>query len=58
MRVHDGRIRCDWTAEDIVGVGEVDDDDLVLFIDFLSYTDKVVGLEGQRLLGGVSTRNK
>ena len=44
MRVHDGRVRGDWSPENIVGVGEVDDDDLVGFIDLFPDTDKVVGL--------------
>ena len=33
----------------MIGVGEVDDDDLVLFPDFLSYSDKVVRLKRQGL---------
>ena len=40
--VHNGRVGSDWSSEDIIGIGKVNDDDLVLFVDFLSYTDEVV----------------
>ena len=50
--VHDRRVRRNWAAEDIVGVRKVDDDDLVLLIDLLSYTDEVVRFEGQTLWSG------
>ena len=42
MWVHNGRVGSDWSSEDIIGIGKVNDDDLVLFVDFLSYTDEVV----------------
>ena len=58
--MHDGGIGADWPPEDIVGVGEVNDDDLILFIDLFAHADKMVGLEGQSLCDGhrVSERNK
>ena len=49
MRVHDGGVRCNRSSEHIVGVGEVDNDYLILFVDFLPYTDKVIRLESKRL---------
>ncbi len=45
MRVHDSRVRRDWSTHDIVGISKVDNDDLVLFIDFFPNTNEVVGLE-------------
>lgn len=44
VRVHDGRVGGNWSPQDIVGIGEVDDDDLVGLIDFLPHTNEVVGL--------------
>lgn len=49
--MHYSRVGSDWPSKYIVCVGKVDDDDLVLFIDFFSYTDEVVGLESERLEG-------
>ena len=54
MRVHDSRVRGDWSTKHNVDVGGVDDDHLILFIDLLSYTNEVVGLEGQCLQTGES----
>lgn len=51
--MHDGGIGTDWPPEDIVGVGEVNDDDLILLIDLFAHTDKMVGLKGQSLCGGL-----
>ena len=44
MRMHDGRVGGDWSPEDIVGIGEVDDYDLVGLVDLFPYTDEVVRL--------------
>jgi hypothetical protein len=41
--VHNCGIRRDGASQDIIGIGEVDDDDKILLVDFLSYTNKVVG---------------
>ena len=49
MRVHNRAVRGDGSSEDIVGIREVDNDYLVLLAHLLSYTDKVVGLEGEGL---------
>ena len=51
--MHDGGVGTDWPPEDIVGVGEVNDDDLILFIDLFAHTDKMVGLKGQSLCDGL-----
>ena len=51
--MHYGRIGGDRSTHDIVGVCKVDDDDLVLFINLLSHTNEVVGLEGQCLARGM-----
>ena len=48
--MHDGRVGGDRPPEDIVGVGEVDDDNLVLLIDFFTNTNEVVGFERQSLV--------
>lgn len=45
MWVHECRVGSNGPAHDIVGIGEVDNDDLVLVILFLSYTDIMVRLE-------------
>lgn len=44
MRMHDGRVGGDWSPEDIVGIGEVDDYDLVGLVDLLPHANEVVGL--------------
>lgn len=49
MRVHYRGVRGNGSPHDIVGVGEVNDHDLILLVDFLPNTDEVVGLEGQGL---------
>jgi hypothetical protein len=51
--MHNGGIGTDRSPEDIVGVGEVNDDDLILLIDLFSHTNKVVGLKGQSLCDGL-----
>ncbi len=43
VRVHNGRVCRDWSPEDIVGIGEVNDDDLVSLIDLFPHTDEMVG---------------
>ena len=52
--MHDGGIGTDWPSKDIVGVGEVNDNDLILLVDLFAHTDKMVGLKGQRLCDGLS----
>ena len=47
--MHDGRISTNWPPENIVGIGKVDDDDLVLLIDLFTHTNEVVRLECQSL---------
>ena len=49
MWMHNGGIRSDRSTYDLVGIGEVDDDDLVLLIDFLPHANEVVGLQRQVL---------
>ncbi len=44
--MHDGRIGTNWSPEDIIGVGEVNDYDLILLINLFAHTDKMVGFEG------------
>ena len=39
MRVHNGRVGGDWSPEDIVGIGEVDDYDLVGLVDLLPHAN-------------------
>ena len=48
--VHNGRVGGDWSTQNIVGVGQVDDDDLVLFVEFLPHTNEMVGFQSQCLL--------
>jgi hypothetical protein len=43
--MHDGRIRTNWSTKDIMGVREVDDDNLILLVDLFPNTDEMVGLE-------------
>lgn len=43
--MHDGGVSTDWSPKDIMGVREVDDDNLVLLIDLFAHTDEMVGLE-------------
>lgn len=47
--MHNCAVRSDGSSEDIVGVREVNDNNLVLFSNLLSYTDKVVRLESEGL---------
>ena len=47
--MHDGRVRRNGPSEHIVGVREVDDDDLVLLVDLFAHANVVVGLERQGL---------
>ena len=47
--MHNGRIGANWPPEDIVGVGKVDDDDLVLLVDLFTHTNEVVRLKCQGL---------
>jgi len=43
--MHDGRIGTNWPPKDIVGVREVDDDNLILLVDLFPHTNEMVGLE-------------
>ena len=45
MRMHYSRLSRDRPAQDIICIREVDNNDLILFIDFFAYADKVVALE-------------
>ena len=47
--MHDGRVSTNWPPENIVGVGKVDDDDLVLLIDLFTNANEVVRFECQGL---------
>lgn len=53
LGVHDGRVGRNRAAHDIVGVGEVNDHNLVLFPHFLPHADEVVRFQGQCLCAGV-----
>lgn len=46
-RVHDGAVRCDWPADGVGGVAQVDDDHLILLTHFLSDADETVRLHRQ-----------
>jgi hypothetical protein len=48
-RVHNGRVGSDGSPEDIVALAQIDDDDLVLFVDLFANANEAVGLERQRL---------
>ena len=50
--MHNGGIGTNWPPKDIVGVGQVNDYDLILLIDLFAHTDKMVGLKGQCLYDG------
>jgi len=56
VRMHDGRVCGYGATQDIVGIGEVNDDDLVLLVDFFTDTDKVVRLESECLKGKAGRR--
>ena len=43
--VHDGRVSRNGSPQYVVGIGEVDDDNLILLADFLAHTDEVVTLK-------------
>ena len=47
--VHYCGVCSNWSTQNIVCVVQVDDDDLVLLVDLLPYTDEMVGFEGQCL---------
>ena len=40
--VHNSRVRCNWSSDEIVGICEVDNDNLVLLVDLLAYTNEMV----------------
>ena len=55
--VHNRGVGSDWSTQNIVGVGQVDNNDLVLFVNFLPHTDEMVGFQSQCLsLTGVNRR--
>lgn len=49
LRVHDSRVGRDRPPHKVVGICQVDDDDLVLLIDLLSHTYEVITLKSQVL---------
>lgn len=57
VRVHNRGVGGDWSTQNIIGVVQVDNNHLVLFVDFLPHTDEMVGFEGQCLSSaGVNQR--
>jgi len=42
-RVHDSRVGGNGSSQDIVCLGKVDDDDLALFVYFLSNANEAIG---------------
>lgn len=51
LRVHNGGVRSNRSPEDIISVCKVDDNDLVLFVDFLAHANEMVAFERQGLHG-------
>ena len=49
VRMHNSRIRRDWSPQHIIGIGEVDNYNLVLFVDLFSNTNEVVRFQRQSL---------
>ena len=47
--MHYGRVCGNWTTEKTVGIGEIDYDDLVSFVDFFPHTDEMVRFQSQGL---------
>ena len=47
--VHDGTLSRDGSSHNIIGIGQVNNNDLILLSDLLPHTNEVVRLEGQRL---------
>lgn len=45
LGVHNSRVSSNGSSHDIVGIREVDNDDLSLLVDFFLNTDEMVGLE-------------
>jgi hypothetical protein len=43
------RIGCDWPPEDIIRIGKVDDDNLVLLANLFSHTDDMAGFKSQQI---------
>jgi hypothetical protein len=54
--VHNGGIRGDRSSNDIISVGEVHDNDLILFPDFFTHTYEMVRLKRQGLKGSSECR--
>lgn len=49
LGMHDGRIRRDGSSHEVVCICQVDDNDLILFVNLLSHTYEVITLECQVL---------
>lgn len=47
--MHNSRIRRDWSPQHIIGIGEVDNYNLVLLVDLFSNTNEVVRFQRQSL---------
>lgn len=45
LGVHNGRVGGDGPPEDIVGVSKVNDNNLILFVDFLANTNETIRFE-------------
>lgn len=43
--MHDGGVGTYWPPKDIVGVRQVDDNNLILLIDLFAHTDEMVRFE-------------
>ena len=44
VRVHYGRVGRDWSPDDIIGICQVYDDDLVCLVDLLAHANEVIRL--------------
>lgn len=52
-RVHDGAVGRDGAADGVVGISHINDDNLSLFTNLLSYTDELVRLHCKRAKSNV-----
>ena len=55
MGMHNRRVCGDWPSQDIIRVCQIDNNDLVLLVEFLPHADEMVRFEGQSLSSVVST---
>lgn len=53
--MHNGRVGCNRSSHNIIGIGKVDDDDLILVVYILANTNEVVGFQGESLRVMVSS---